>query len=124
MTIEVTVSDDAKVIYVEPDEFLAVIDELITNGARATNEAGMVKIAAVADREFVKITVEDNGPGVNADELERIFERWYHNFGGGTGLGLPIVRKVVEELRGTTYAELCQPGLRIVVRIPRTPLKQ
>lgn len=123
LNIEIAVSDDAQVLYVEPEEFRAMIDELILNAARATKETGQVKIAAVADRDCVKITVEDDGPGVEVDQLERIFDRWYYNFGGGTGLGLSMVKKVVEELGGSTFAELCRPGLRIVMHIPKKPIR-
>jgi len=119
MTFEFSVSNEAESIHVEPDEFRAVLDELITNSSRATNKEGLIKISAFSDQDTITITVQDNGPGIKADELEHIFDRWYSGFGGGTGLGLSFAKKVVEDLDGQVFAELSNPGLQIIIRIPK-----
>ncbi|MFZ2632729.1 MAG: ATP-binding protein [Desulfosalsimonadaceae bacterium] len=119
LTIESDISSDAQSLYAEPGEFREVLDELVTNAAKAVNENGLVKITAKGDVGFVRVTVEDNGPGVPPDKLTRIFDRWYFDFPGGTGLGLSFVKQAVADLGGTVIAEPGNPGLRIVIRIPQ-----
>lgn len=111
--------DGVPTVFIEPEEFVAMIDELITNSARATAMKGQVKINAYNRDALLVITCEDDGPGVKPDEISRIFERWYTTFPGGTGLGLSFVRKVMEDLSGTARAEAGNPGLRIVLNIPK-----
>ena len=98
-------------------ELVNVVDELIMNSERAG--ATNVAIVVTGDTREWKMTVDDNGLGVGSDDLlERIFERWYHTFPGGAGLGLALVRKVVQDLGGTVIAEHAKPGLRIRIAVP------
>ena len=82
------------------------------------------------DREFVAITVEDNGPGIGADVLTSLFEPYVTSKKKGTGLGLAIVKKLVEEHGGTVAADnLPGKGARLTVTLPvqatvRDPLSE
>lgn len=72
--------------------------------------------------ESVEIVVEDNGPGVNADLSERIFEPFFTVRNGGTGLGLPLARSVAEAHQGTLRLEHCRGGgACFVLRLPLHP---
>lgn len=77
-----------------------------------------VDVAPEAGR--VRLTVEDNGPGIPPDVLERVFDPFFTTkVQGGTGLGLPISKRIVEELGGTLEAENAEGGgARFVVRLP------
>jgi len=119
ITVTYRVESGAEGIYCGQSEFRAVLDELITNSARAMDGTGHINITASCDGGNITISVEDDGPGVQADELERIFTRWYSGFGGGTGLGLSFVRTIVKDLGGHVFAELPQKGMRIVIRLPK-----
>ena len=61
--------------------------------------------------KFIIITVDDNGPGIRADNIDRIFERFYTDrpageaFGQNSGLGLSISRQIIEAHNGTITAE-------------------
>jgi nitrogen fixation/metabolism regulation signal transduction histidine kinase len=69
--------------------------------------------------EFAEITVRDNGPGIDPEKLEALFEPYVTTKTKGTGLGLAIVKKLVEEHGGTVTAENLQPGgACLFVRIP------
>ena len=71
------------------------------------------------DVETVEICVSDNGPGIDPDTLEQIFEPYVTTKQKGTGLGLAIVKKLVEEHGGTVFAEnLPDRGARLRVRLP------
>lgn len=66
------------------------------------------------------ISVQDNGPGLTADQQERIFEPFFTTKTRGTGLGMAIVRRIVEAHGGTIrVGHSDQPGARIVVQLPR-----
>jgi CheY-like chemotaxis protein/two-component sensor histidine kinase len=82
---------------------------------------------ATAPQQFVEITVEDTGIGIRPENLETVFEAFYQVDGsetraqGGTGLGLALVRKLVELHGGWVWAESPGPGQgsRFIVRLPR-----
>jgi two-component system sensor histidine kinase ChvG len=89
-----------------------VITNLIENARSfVPEEAGRITITLERQGRFNIIAVEDNGPGIRADNIERIFERFYTDrpsseaFGQNSGLGLSISRQIVEAHGGTLKAE-------------------
>jgi two-component system, OmpR family, phosphate regulon sensor histidine kinase PhoR len=86
-----------------------VLVNLIHNSVKFTSPGGMVSLLAAADGNSVRFAVRDTGVGIPADELLRIFERFYRvdrsRSGGGTGLGLSIARHIVEAHGGRIWAE-------------------
>lgn len=93
---------------------------LIENAWQVGGAAVVVELAARESAgESVEIVVEDNGPGVNADLRERIFEPFFTVRSGGTGLGLPLARSVAEAHQGTLRLEHRRGGgARFVLRLP------
>ncbi|MEQ1801485.1 MAG: ATP-binding protein [Gammaproteobacteria bacterium] len=105
------------------------VRQLLHNLIRNAQEAlegqadGAIEIVAkslpVGERAFAEISVADNGPGIDADVIGRLFEPYVTSKKKGTGLGLAIVKKLVEEHGGTVAAEnLAERGARLVVRLP------
>lgn len=88
-----------------------ILSNLINNALRYTPSGGEVQVTAVQRRHEVEITVADNGPGFNEADLPRIFEQFYRGeqarsrSTGGAGLGLAIVRGLVEAHDGRIQAE-------------------
>ena len=89
-----------------------VMVNLIDNAVKFNRPAGEVVVQCDAlNAEFVRISVQDFGIGIPNDDLKRIFERFYRvdksrsRPAGGTGLGLPIVKEVVERMGGTIQVE-------------------
>ena len=84
-----------------------------------------VEVALVAREsagEAVEIVVEDNGPGVNPEQRERIFEPFFTARSGGTGLGLPLARSVAEAHQGSLRLEHRRGGgARFVLCLPLYP---
>jgi signal transduction histidine kinase len=82
------------------------LDSLVENAVRYTEEGGRIEVAAHPDQESVVIEVRDNGPGVPDEELAYIFESFRSGPSrGGTGMGLAIVKTIVEAHGGTVSAE-------------------
>jgi two-component system sensor histidine kinase ChvG len=107
-----------------------VVRNLIENARSFSPQGGEVTVAlgqiSGPDGPMVRLTVEDEGPGVPPDKLEAIFERFYSDrpqgakFGNNSGLGLSIVRQIVETHRGRVWAEnrAQAKGARFVVDLP------
>ena len=77
---------------------------------------GDICIAARATESGVEIAVTDNGPGIPADFLPRVFEPHFSTRSAGTGLGLAIVRRLVESWGGAVTAE-SEPGAGTTIRV-------
>jgi two-component system sensor histidine kinase ChvG len=87
-----------------------VIDNLIENARSFSPQGGTVRIMAKRLRNAVEITIDDDGPGIQPEAIERIFERFYtdrphQGFGQNSGLGLSISRQIVEAHGGRIRAE-------------------
>jgi len=86
-----------------------VLVNLIHNAVKFTKPGGEIVLLAQADEGGVRFAVRDTGVGISADDLSRIFERFYKSdrsrAGGGTGLGLSIARHTVEAHGGRIWAE-------------------
>jgi two-component system phosphate regulon sensor histidine kinase PhoR len=93
------------------DQAVQVLLNLLFNAIKFTQTGGSVKIRATAGEKFVQFAVIDTGVGIHHDDLSRIFERFYKSdksrvrTRGGTGLGLPIARHIVEAHGGNIWAE-------------------
>jgi signal transduction histidine kinase/HAMP domain-containing protein len=108
----------------DPERIRQIIGNLLTNAHLYTGEGGRIHVGVEADRAWVKIVVADTGIGMTAEETERAFERFYRARSGtesapGTGLGLPIVRSLVDLHHGLIEVE-SEPGegTTFTVRIP------
>ena len=94
-----------------------VIWNLLANAVKFTQEGGLIEIElADADHDRVRISVRDDGAGIDADFLPQVFDRFRQADGsvsrqhGGLGLGLAIVRHLVELHGGRVHAESPGPG--------------
>jgi len=103
--ISVAVADHVPVLEVDPARVREVVANLLTNALRHTPSGGSVHLAASAADSEVVVTVRDTGSGMGAQELARIFDRFYRSPGSpGSGLGLPIARDLVAAHGGTMTA--------------------
>jgi signal transduction histidine kinase len=116
--VEVDVHPDAATVEVDPDRFEQVVVNLLVN-ARRHGRPPVVVVAAGTTRE-VELRVRDHGPGLDPDELPHLFDAYRAPERiGGAGLGLSIARWLVEAHGGTVRAVAADPGLEIVVTVPR-----
>ncbi len=91
---------EAPVIVSDGDRVLQVISNLLSNAFRWTPDGGRIELGLAAANGVVRVEVTDSGPGVPADERERIFDAFISNDVNGTGLGLPIARELAVALGG------------------------
>ncbi|MBO9512964.1 MAG: sensor histidine kinase [Variovorax sp.] len=101
----------------------ALVANLVDNALRYTQEGGRVTVRLRHADDCVELAVEDNGPGIPAEALGRVFERFYRvsQDTEGTGLGLAIVREIARAFGATVSLasnEDGRPGLRASVRFP------
>ena len=100
---------DMSDVMVDSHRLEQVLVNLIHNAVKFTRPGGEVVLSAQAEGNFVRFSVQDSGVGIPADDLERIFERFYKadraRSGGGTGLGLSISRHLVDAHGGKIWAE-------------------
>lgn len=105
--------DAAAPVMADPVQIQQLIYNLITNGLEALAGFragdGMLSISSRRLGEWVEVCVDDNGPGIPADEREKIFGAFYTTKPAGLGMGLAICSSVVEAHGGRLYAE-CAPG--------------
>jgi signal transduction histidine kinase len=113
-------------INVEPARIRQVLMNLLTNAHEYSPEGASIGISARADGAEVEISVSDNGPGIPAEQRDRIFERFTRGDAGltqrvgGTGLGLAISKSLVE-LHGGSIAAESTPGEGATFRL-RLPI--
>ncbi len=106
-------------------EVQRVLTNLVGNALKFTPEGGHVELAGSFDGTFAVIAVRDDGPGIEADDRARIFERFHrlaaHAGVGGTGLGLAIARDLTRAMGGDLgVASVQGSGSSFVVILPGT----
>jgi len=87
------------VIVSDGDRVLQIVDNLLSNAFRATPDGGKIELSLAQENGTVRVSVEDNGPGIPPEERERLF-RPFVSGDGGTGLGLTISRELSAALGG------------------------
>jgi signal transduction histidine kinase len=98
------------VIVTDGDRVLQIISNLLSNAFRWTPEGGRIWLELAADNGSVAVAVSDTGPGISAEERDRIFRPFWSRDGGGTGLGLAIARELAVALGGSIELR-SEPGL-------------
>jgi two-component system phosphate regulon sensor histidine kinase PhoR len=103
-----------------------ILTNFVDNAVKYTPDGGRVRLFAAPEREKIRLTVEDTGPGIDAEHLPRLFERFYRVDSarsrelGGTGLGLSIVRHLALANGGDVGVESeVGRGSRFFVDLPR-----
>ncbi|MGV8083729.1 MAG: sensor histidine kinase [Coriobacteriia bacterium] len=109
----------------DPTDVAVALDNLLDNAIAYTG-SGSVRVRVEATGAEVRLAVTDTGPGISAEHLPRIFERFYRidrartRDGGGTGLGLALVRHVAERSGGSVEVRSeVGAGTTFTVRLPR-----
>ena len=121
--LKVTVAPNLPVVNLDPARIREVLANLLTNALRHTPRDGEVELSATADGGAVTVTVRDTGSGMSADELGRVFDRFYRSAASpGSGLGLPIARDLVRAHGGSITATSDQgSGTTIRFTLPLGP---
>ena len=124
--LEVRLPDAPLWVRGDRTRLVQVLCNLLSNAAKYTAPGGRIELAAAADGGEVVISVRDNGVGIPADMLSKVFEmftqveRSLEQSKGGLGIGLTLVKRLVELHGGSVQARSDGPGLgaELVVRLP------
>ncbi len=103
--IEVSAYADLSFVMADRRAVRTILDNLIANALRYTAADGEILLAAEEMKDFVQFTVRDSGRGIEADRLTTIFDRFNPFSESGTGMGLALVRRLVESLGGQIAVE-------------------
>ncbi len=97
-----------------------VFQNLLTNALAFSPEQSLLSCRCRCFRQEVLVQIEDEGPGLSSEDLERLFSPFYSRRPGGTGLGLSIAQKIVLDHQGSLWANnLPQRGAQFSLVLPR-----
>ena len=112
-------------VYGDPVRLQQVFSNLVQNAVKFTDAGGLVSVTMRCERSVVITSIQDTGRGIAPDMLPRVFEMFVQSNDqtGGPGIGLAVVKRLVERHGGTVTAESAGRGLgtEFAVRLPITP---
>jgi signal transduction histidine kinase len=103
--MEVRAYADLSFVQADRRALRSILDNLLSNALRYTSAEGEILLAAEEIKEFVQFTVRDTGRGIEAERLTTVFDRFNAFSESGSGLGLALVRRLVESLGGQIAVE-------------------
>ena len=134
MEVERFIEPDLPLVSVDENLIADCVQNLLNNAAKYAASGGWVRVSARRrqlhpDGARVRITVQDRGPGISADDLPHIFDPFYRSEAvrnsqiPGVGLGLSLVKRIVESLHGTVEVKssAATPGASFILYLPAQP---
>lgn len=122
--VTIALLDDLPPLWVDFVQWVRVFQNLLENGMLYAGSS-QLQVGAQATADGLRISVQDEGPGIPADEHEAVFEKFFRGLRtgqkapSGTGLGLAITREIVRAHGGTVRVENVAPhGARFVIDLP------
>ena len=103
--IHINAFADLSAVYADRRAVRSIFDNLLTNALRFTPPEGHILLAAEETKDFVQFTVRDSGTGIEPERLANIFDRFNTSSESGTGMGLALVRRLVQSLGGQIAVE-------------------
>jgi CheY-like chemotaxis protein/two-component sensor histidine kinase len=128
--LDIAVADESLLVYVDPVRLTQVLSNLVANAAKYTPPNGRIRVTAERDGQCAVLRVQDNGIGIAPNMQTQIFELFVQvdhdgiRSQGGLGIGLTLVKNLVEMHDGTVEArsEGAGRGSEFIVRIPISPV--
>jgi len=114
---------DCPRVYADSDQMNQALINLIMNAVHAMSEGGTLRVGLGQEKDMVKLTVSDTGHGIPNEVLNKIFDPFFttKEFGKGTGLGLTVVKGIIEEHHGTITVESQEgKGTTFTVLLPKS----
>lgn len=118
---------DLPAVKIDPEQMVEVLDNLLSNAVRAVAAGGKVTIHTRLATDLhngksmnnVELIVEDTGIGIDAADIDRVFLPGFSRSAGGTGIGLAVVKEIVDNHGGQVFVESeVGKGSRLTVRLP------
>lgn len=112
--------DASAIVYGDERHLRTIFWNLIMNSLKAMPNGGVLEVDIQNSEKDVRVYVRDTGIGMDKEELQKIFEPFYSNFGDGYGIGMSLVWKLVSEMEGKIDIKSSKgKGTEIVVTIPK-----
>ncbi len=119
VTLEIKASDDLPAGWVDPAQYGQVLHNLLINSLQAMPEGGTIQVALARSGDYLQTVVRDTGAGISDEDLSKVFEPLFSTKAVGTGFGLAVCRRIVEDHRGTIAIESEEgKGTTVTVRLP------
>ena len=113
--VQIDIEPGLPLVMADRRRIVQVLNNLLTNAARNSPEASVIRVSAVREDVHVAVSVSDRGRGIPAESLPHLFRKFSsgqsEEQGGDTGLGLAICKGIVEAHGGRIWAESDGPGL-------------
>lgn len=119
VTVTFQPEEDLPPLYIDRQRLEQVLTNLINNALQAMPDGGQLLFELGSTDSRIEITVSDSGPGIPPETQPRIFEPFFTTRAKGTGLGLPIARRIIEAHQGTITVE--NRPTRFIIRLPIQP---
>ena len=120
ITVSADIPSQAQLL-ADKEQLRLVLLNLVLNASQAVPEGGTIAIDARQNGDAFLFTVSDNGPGIPPGSHEKVFEAYFSDRPGGTGLGLALARRIIEQHGGSISARnLPGGGAQFTVSIPIT----
>ena len=117
--LEQRLADDLPLVYGDPDQLKQVFLNLVTNAVQAMDTSGgTITISTRPNGEYVEVSVADDGPGISAEDSPKVFDPFFTKRAEGTGLGLTIVHRIIDEHEGRIELESSPSGTTFSVTLP------
>ena len=100
LTLEVTIGQEPPVVSADSNQIKQVFFNLIKNAMEAMQSGGVIRIRSWADDDWVYFQVGDTGEGIAEEDLSQVFQPFHTTKGGGSGLGLMIVQRIMRDHGG------------------------
>ena len=115
--IEIHLPKNNPQIVCDIDKMEIVFVNLINNAIEAIGGVGTITINASEDKNSVTVEIEDSGPGINQDDIDKIFEPLFTTKATGTGLGLPSCKNIIERHHGVISVK--NNPTKFIIKLPK-----
>jgi PAS domain S-box-containing protein len=124
--VEMALADDGPMALADHDQMSQVFINLVMNAVHAMPDGGTLRVGLSPEKQMVKVTVADTGHGIPRDVIKKVFDPFFttKEFGKGTGLGLTVVKGIIEEHQGSITVDSQEgEGTTFTVLLPQAEQK-
>ena len=125
IVIERHIPKDSLFLWIDKDKIIQVIDNVMSNAIKYSSKGGKITFGVIKEKNRIKVSISDKGPGISREKLDKIFDRFYRADRarsrqlGGTGLGLAIAKEIINAHHGQIWAESSEgKGTTIFFTLP------
>ncbi len=121
--VELSLADPCPMVLADADQMSQVMINLVMNAVHAMPEGGTLRVTLAPEPQMVRLTVADTGHGIPREVIKKIFDPFFttKEFGKGTGLGLTVVKGIIEEHQGSIAVESQEgAGTTFTILLPQS----